>query len=65
MTIKVLVNGAAGKMGRAMSAGIIGEEDMRLVAAVDMQCVGYDVGLLAGQGALGVLVGLSLALLVI
>ena len=29
--IRILVNGAAGKMGRAMSAGILKEKDMQIV----------------------------------
>ncbi len=54
--INVLVNGASGRMGKAMSAGIIGEEDMQIVAAVDIRQEGADIGLLAGCGAIGVTV---------
>ena len=54
MTIKVLVTGAAGKMGRAMSSGIITADDMSVVGAVDMQCIGYDLGDLCAVGPIGV-----------
>lgn len=53
---KILVNGAAGKMGRAMGGGIAQEADMRIVAAVDIKGAGTDFGLLAGLDPLGVLV---------
>ena len=46
--IRVLLNGAAGKMGRAMGAGILGEEDMQLVAVVDKMCVGHTFADLSG-----------------
>ncbi|MEG1537202.1 MAG: 4-hydroxy-tetrahydrodipicolinate reductase, partial [Clostridiales bacterium] len=52
--IKILVNGASGRMGRAMSAGILGESDMQIVAAVDIRQVDGDVGVLAGQKPIGV-----------
>lgn len=50
--IRVLVNGAAGKMGRSMSLAILGEEDMVQVAAVDQACVGADMRDLCGNGQL-------------
>ncbi len=52
--IKILVNGAAGRMGKAMSAGIIDQDDMQIVGAVDLKCAGTDVGELAGKSAVGV-----------
>jgi len=52
--IKVLVNGAAGKMGRAMSAGIAKESDMKIVAAVDFKFTGNDLGLACGIDSLNV-----------
>lgn len=61
MTINILLSGAAGKMGRSMAAGILGEEDMALVAAVDRACVGTDVGELAGLAKSGVAVEDDLA----
>ena len=59
--IRVLVNGAAGKMGRAMSAGIMKEKDMQVVAAVDQACVGADLGELCGGGHSGLAVQDDLA----
>ncbi|MBQ6808938.1 MAG: 4-hydroxy-tetrahydrodipicolinate reductase [Firmicutes bacterium] len=59
--LRVLVNGAAGKMGRSMSAGILAEEDMQLVAAVDQCCLGADLGELCGSGRCGVAVEADLA----
>jgi len=56
MRIRVVVAGAAGKMGRAMSAGILREEDLALAAAVDVQCPGADIGELAGLCRTGVAV---------
>lgn len=61
MVIKVLLNGAAGRMGRTMAASILNEKDMELVAAVDMQCGGQDIGMLAGCDPCGVLVQTDLA----
>ncbi|MDO4581329.1 MAG: 4-hydroxy-tetrahydrodipicolinate reductase [Bacillota bacterium] len=55
--IRILLSGAYGKMGRAMAANILKEDDMRIVAAVDVKGVGEDVGLLAGCAAAGVSVG--------
>lgn len=52
--IKVLVNGAAGRMGKAMSLGIIGEPDMEIVAAVDVKQVGADLGFLTGADPIGI-----------
>jgi 4-hydroxy-tetrahydrodipicolinate reductase len=46
--IRVLINGACGKMGRGMSAGIMVAGDMEIVAAVDIKGSGRDLGLLAG-----------------
>lgn len=59
--IRILVNGAAGKMGRAMSAGILKEKDMQIVGAVDQTCIGMDVGDLCGSGTIGVKVEADLA----
>ncbi len=59
--IRVLVNGAAGKMGRAMSAGLLQAEDLQIVAAVDQTCIGMDVGDLCGAGPIGVMVESDLA----
>jgi len=56
MSIRIVVAGAAGKMGRAMCAGILREQDLELAAAVDVLCRGLDIGELAGLGHAGVAV---------
>ena len=50
--IPVVVNGAAGKMGRATIAAVSTADDMQLVGAVDLSHWGEDVGLVAGIGPL-------------
>lgn len=52
--IKVVVAGAAGRMGREVCKAVLSEPDMSLVGAVDVSSVGSDVGELLGRGALGV-----------
>ncbi len=52
--IKVLVNGACGRMGREVVKAVSGDPDLSLVAAVDRRCAGQDAGELAGIGQLGV-----------
>ncbi len=54
--IPVVVNGAAGKMGREVIKAIARTEDLTLVGAVDhnRDCRGQDVGEVAGCGALEV-----------
>jgi len=52
--IKIVVNGAAGKMGREVVKAISNEKDMKLVGAVDMDQTGLDAGLGAGIGATNV-----------
>jgi len=54
--IKILMNGAAGKMGKAMCAGLMQEPDMQIVAAVDVRQIGADIGLINGFEATGVLI---------
>ena len=41
--IKILVNGASGRMGRAMASKILLEDDMQIVAAVDVKGAGVDI----------------------
>ncbi|XTZ19847.1 MAG: 4-hydroxy-tetrahydrodipicolinate reductase, partial [cyanobacterium endosymbiont of Rhopalodia fuxianensis] len=52
--IPVVVNGAAGKMGREVVKAVFQSEDMMLVGAVDHNpdYHGQDVGEVAGCGAL-------------
>ncbi|MDX2096848.1 MAG: 4-hydroxy-tetrahydrodipicolinate reductase [Leptolyngbyaceae cyanobacterium bins.59] len=54
--IPVLVNGAAGKMGREVIKAVAQAEDMNLVGAVDRnpEVIGQDAGELAGCGTLEV-----------
>jgi len=52
--IKVIVNGAAGKMGREVVKAVSKEKDMELVGAVDLKEVGVDAGTVAGVVILGV-----------
>ncbi len=59
--IRVLVNGVAGKMGRAMTACLLQEADMELVGAVDQHRLGEDAGLVVGGGPVGVTVSGDLA----
>lgn len=59
--IKILMNGAAGKMGRALSAGLSAQEDMQLCAAVDTREAAIDYGFLCGIGELGFAVQNDLA----
>lgn len=51
--IRIVMNGAAGKMGRALSAGLSALENMRIVGAVDIKCSDVDYGFLCGVNALG------------
>ncbi len=48
--IKVIMNGAAGRMGRALAQGLGARENMRLAAAVDTKASDVDYGLLCGLG---------------
>ncbi|MCL1974535.1 MAG: 4-hydroxy-tetrahydrodipicolinate reductase, partial [Firmicutes bacterium] len=59
--IKVLINGANGKMGRAISSGIMDEQDLQIVAAVDIMGIGQDLGLLAGKKPSGLLLSADLS----
>jgi 4-hydroxy-tetrahydrodipicolinate reductase len=52
--LKILVSGAAGKMGSEVIKAVKKEKDLILVAAVDIAQVGIDAGEDAGVGPLGV-----------
>src|SRR5437867_1772771 len=58
--IKVLVSGAAGRMGREVVKAVTQDPETTLVGAVDKNCVGRDAGELAGLGALCVPVSADL-----
>lgn len=59
--IKVIVNGAAGRMGREVVKAVSTQKDMELVAACDLKEIGRDAGRLAGLDNLGVVIGDNLA----
>ena len=52
--IKVIVNGAAGKMGGEVIRAIKKEKDIQLVGACDIEHVGIDAGEFAAVGPIGV-----------
>src|SRR5579884_339532 len=52
--IRIVVCGAAGRMGREVVRAVSEAADMRVVAVVDQQEVGADAGTLAGMESLGV-----------
>lgn len=52
--IRVMVCGAAGRMGREVVRAVTEAEDMQLVCAVDIHHVGEDAGALAGMETQGV-----------
>ncbi len=58
--IKVLVNGACGRMGQAVLAAVLDDEELELVGAVDVRG-GADVGELLGRGENGIIVETDLA----
>jgi 4-hydroxy-tetrahydrodipicolinate reductase len=58
--LRVVVAGAGGRMGRALTRAVSAEEGLRLVAALDRPdagVLGADAGLLAGIAANAILVG--------
>jgi 4-hydroxy-tetrahydrodipicolinate reductase len=61
MAVRVLVAGAAGRMGREVVKAVVGDPETALVGAVDIGEIGADAGELAGVGAQGVAVGSDLA----
>ena len=57
--LRVVVAGAGGRMGRALTRAVLGESRMQLVGALDRadaEAQGQDAGHLAGTGAAGVLI---------
>ena len=59
--IKVVIAGAAGKMGMEIVRTCVATEDMEVVGALDLYHVGEDAGSLAGIAPLGVFISGSLA----
>jgi len=61
---RVVIAGAAGRMGRAAVRAVARRDDMQLVGALGHTAsVGQDAGIVAGAGALGVPIGSDLAVL--
>jgi 4-hydroxy-tetrahydrodipicolinate reductase len=56
MSVRVVVAGAAGRMGREVVRAVIGDAETALVAAVDRLELGQDAGELAGVARAGVAV---------
>ena len=57
MTIRIAVNGAAGRMGRCLIQAVYQSEGLKLsgaIARTDSSLLGSDAGELAGVGKLGV-----------
>lgn len=52
--VRVLVTGAAGKMGQAVMNGVLNDPECALVGAVDVRLGGTDVGTMLGRECLGV-----------
>jgi dihydrodipicolinate reductase len=59
--IKVAVSGAGGRMGREVVKMVLGDEQLRLVAAIDPGRQGMDAGVMVGLPACGVTVSADLA----
>jgi 4-hydroxy-tetrahydrodipicolinate reductase len=58
--LRVVVAGAGGRMGRALTRAVLSEKKLKLVGALDRpeaEAIGKDVGLLAGIGETNVVVG--------
>ncbi|HEY8450416.1 MAG TPA: 4-hydroxy-tetrahydrodipicolinate reductase, partial [Bacillota bacterium] len=59
--LRVVVAGATGKTGSAVTRALLGTQDLRVVAAVAKDHVGEDLGSVLGVGPLGVTVAGRLA----
>ncbi|MGL4325463.1 MAG: 4-hydroxy-tetrahydrodipicolinate reductase, partial [Beijerinckiaceae bacterium] len=53
MTIRIVLAGVSGWVGRALAAAIARENDLRLVSAVSRKSAGQDAGVVAGLAPLG------------
>jgi len=54
--IRVVVSGAAGRMGKEVVKTVWQAEDVELAGAVDAQGAGVDIGILTGMGEIGITV---------
>ena len=59
--VRVLVTGAAGRMGQAVMRGILEDPECMLVSAVDVRLTGMDVGSILGLEGIGIKVEGDLA----
>ncbi|HHT48368.1 MAG TPA: 4-hydroxy-tetrahydrodipicolinate reductase [Firmicutes bacterium] len=59
--IRVLVNGACGRMGREVVKAVVAQADLELVGAVDKVGQGQEIGQVCGLGDLGITVERDLA----
>lgn len=67
MTIRIAINGASGRMGKALIETVAATEGAQLTAAIDRQdssLIGADAGELAGVGKLGVALAYNLEQLI-
>lgn len=62
MKIKVVVNGALGNMGREVIRAVVAEPGLELVAAIDVNGNGADIGEIAGVGKIEIPVSADLSL---
>ena len=54
--IRVLVNGADGRMGSQVVKAVVADNELELVGGVSISHIGEDLGEIAGIGALGLAV---------
>jgi 4-hydroxy-tetrahydrodipicolinate reductase len=59
--IRVLVNGADGRMGREVVKAVHADKDLEFVGGISITSIGEDAGVLAGVGPLGIAIGDDLA----
>jgi 4-hydroxy-tetrahydrodipicolinate reductase len=54
--IKVIVAGAAGKMGKELCRAVLDDPDTELTGALDVNLKGEDIGSIIGRGPIGVII---------
>lgn len=59
--IRVVVNGADGRMGSEVVKAVTADAELALVGGVSLTHVGEDIGVAAGMQALGISMGNNLA----
>ncbi len=58
--VKVVVNGACGRMGQEVVKAVLDDSQLELVGAVDVKRSGTDIGLFVGRQVLGIEIGTDL-----